>query len=195
MPWSNYYKHHQYSPPSDTVQQGIAAFGDVAGKPLALDLGCGNGRDSLALLQAGFRVWAMDGEPDGVTWTQSLLLPGWAGLVEVVPLCFEDVGEMPASSLINAHYSLPFCHPSHFDILWQSIVTSLEKGGIFAGTLFGNRDQWATKKEMTFHTIDQAKARFAQFEMVCFAEDERLGTIVTGEAKQWHVFHIVGRKK
>ena len=72
--------------------------------------------------------------------------------------------------------------------------TSLRPGGRFAGQLFGERDSWAVRAGMTFHSREQAEARLAGFEVELFDEEEDDSTTVRGEAKHWHIFHVVVRK-
>lgn len=78
--------------------------------------------------------------------------------------------------------------------MWARVVSSVRPGGRFSGQLFGIRDGWAANPSLTFHDARQARALFDGLELERFDEEEREGQLVTGEAKHWHVFHVVARK-
>jgi len=47
---------------------------------------------------------------------------------------------------------------------------------------------------MTFHTTEEAKSLFKDFEVLDFEEEEKDGQTADGHAKHWHVFHLIARK-
>lgn len=109
---------------------------------------------------------------------------------------------LPASDLVNASFSLPFCPPERFAVVWQRIVSSLRPGGRFCGQLFGDRDEWAsrssssrdawlTPSSMTFHTRAEVDELLRDFEVEQLVEVEEDGTTAVGDAKHWHLFHVV----
>jgi len=69
----------------------------------------------------------------------------------------------PDADLVNASFSLPFCQPSFFPVVWDRIVRSGLV--VFAGQLFGDRDEWATITTNTHHTHAEAEALFQLFEL------------------------------
>lgn len=92
----------------------------------AIDLGCGDGTETLILLEHGWRVLAIDGEPAGITQLRSQVPAEAAERLETRVATFEQLGILPSADLIHASLSLPFCHPKHFDGLWAKIVNSIE---------------------------------------------------------------------
>ena len=106
---------------------------------------------------------------------------------------FEDA-RWPSAELLNAGFSLPFCYPDRFDDLWRRIHASIRPGGRFCGQLFGERDEWAGEKDMTFFTRDAAEALFGGFELERFDEEDADGETAVGEPKHWHVFHVVAQR-
>jgi SAM-dependent methyltransferase len=164
------------------------------GRPgVALDLGCGAGRDTRALLGLGWKVHAVDSEPEAL-----------ARLAEHVPAAhrdrltpmlgkFEEL-QLPVVDLINASFSLPFCPPARFASLWKSLFAALNPGGIFVGQLFGDRDSWAESPYMTFHTRAEVEALLDPWQLIGLEECEEDGAPKVGPIKHWHVFHIVARR-
>jgi hypothetical protein len=99
----------------------------------------------------------------------------------------------PNCDLVNSSFALPLCAPAGFERVWRRIVSSLRPGGRFAGQLYGERDSWVDREGMTFHTRAQVEALLAGFEIEYFIDEEEDSTTPRGEAKHWHVFHIVAR--
>jgi len=159
----------------------------------ALDLGCGAGHDTRALLALGWKVHALDAEPEAL-----------ARLAEHVPAAhrdrltpmlgkFEEL-QLPVVDLINASFSLPFCAPARFPSLWKSLFSALNSGGIFVGQLFGDRDSWAGYPPMTFHTRAEVAALLDPWQLIALEENEYDGAPKVGPIKHWHVFDIIARR-
>jgi tellurite methyltransferase len=195
--WTAYYEAVEGRPPRDTLLYALTQFEanpDRSPSPFAVDLGCGDGRDTAELLRRGWRVLGIDGEPEGIARLRSrpdLNLNALETRVE----CFESLTLPPSVDLINASFCLPFCPPSAFGNLWQTIVDSLRVGGRFCGQLFGDRDSWASYANMTHHTRSEVEALLQSFVLEFFEEEEHPGQTALGEAKHWHLFHIVARKR
>jgi tellurite methyltransferase len=194
--WLAYYQAVAGRPPRDTLLNALANF---AAEPptesarLAVDLGCGDGRDTVELLQRGWRVLAIDGEQ--LALDRLLSRPIQAGHLQTQVMRFETLILPPAVDLINASFCLPFCPPEKFGALWQTIVTSLHPGGRFCGQLFGDRDSWVKFPNRTHHTRQQVEALLQPFEVEWLDEEEHPGVTAIGEEKHWHIFHIVARKR
>jgi membrane dipeptidase len=158
----------------------------------AVDLGAGTGRDTAELLRRGWHVLAIDGEAEAIARLRRLA-GGDAARLETQVVRFEDA-EWPACDLLNASFSLPFCPPGEFDRVWSRIVGSIVPGGRFAGQLFGDRDAWA-RTGIVVQSRAEVEALLAPFEIERFQEFEGPSPTVVGKTKQWHVFHVVGRKR
>jgi hypothetical protein len=100
---------------------------------------------------------------------------------------------LPKVDLIYASFSLPFCGPAEFPRLWATIRRALVPGGHFAGQLFGDRDEWAGKRPMSFHTIRQARALTKRYRVELFRETEEDGQAYDGP-KHWHIFDLILEK-
>ena len=189
--WAEFYERVQGRPPHETVVGALDRFEREGGEPgFAVDLGCGDGRDTAELVRRGWRVLAIDAEAGAIERLQSR--PELEG-VETAVARFEEA-EWPEADLVNAGFALPFCAPEHFPEVWRRIVASLRPGGRFAGQLFGDRDEWAGDSGMTFLARRDVESLLADLEVERFDEVDEDGQLVTGAPKHWHVFHIVARR-
>jgi tellurite methyltransferase len=189
--WAEFYDAVADRPPHDTVLEALDRFEREGRVGFAVDLGCGDGRETVEIVRRGWRVLAIDAEPGAI---ERLRRRAGMGAVETLVARFEDAS-WPDADLVNAGFSLPFCPPEHFDGVWQRIVRSLRLGGRFSGQLFGDRDQWAGERAMTFHRRSEAETLFAGLELERFDEVEADGQTAMGEPKHWHVFHVVARTR
>ena len=195
--WSAYYSAVGGRPPRDTLLTALERFD--AQKPtvvsrFAVDLGCGEGRDTVELLRRGWRVLGIDGEKEAIALLLSRSDINTEHL-ETQVTRFEEVNFPESVDLVNASFSLPFCPPEYFPGLWEKIVSSLRSGGRFCGQLFGDRDSWAIYTSMNHHTRKQVEVLLQPFEVEVFEEEEHPGKTALGEQKHWHIFQIVARKR
>lgn len=197
--WETYYRHFEGKkiPPATTLSKALALF-NAPGCSLqnrhAIDLGCGHGIDTLAMIRQGWPVLAID-QQEGVLRQLQNDIPFYQKN-SLTTLCrsFEDLSELPGSTLVNATFSLPFCKPDKFSGLWQLIVDCLLPGGRFAGHFFGVEDSWKDNPDMTFHQSFEVQQLLSDFTIEVFQEMNKDGKTVSGKDKHWHVFHVVARK-
>jgi SAM-dependent methyltransferase len=162
---------------------------------LAVDFGCGEGRDTLELLSRGWRVTAVDAHPKAFALLEPRVRPEDRNRLEPCVASFADAVWPEDVDLFNASFSLPFCEPKDWDGVWSRIVSSIRPGGRFAGQLFGDRDGWAVLPDRTHHRRADLDALFRGFVLEELREEERPDTNHDGKPKPWHVFHIVARKR
>ena len=200
--WPNYFRAMAGKGPRETLVAALDRFDredatDAGRCPpdrgLAVDLGCGEGRDTVELLRRGWRVHAIDGHPMGLELLRARIGAEDARHIECVLAGMEDV-TWPKCRLMNASFSLPFCAPARFGDLWRRVVESIEPGGRFSGQLFGDRDEWAKLPDRSHQSRAELDGRFAGFLLEELREEERDSPDAEGRAKHWHVFHIVARK-
>ncbi|MBK7405122.1 MAG: class I SAM-dependent methyltransferase [Phycisphaerales bacterium] len=198
--WPAYFQVVAGKPPRETLLDALRRF-DAEGlprpdatPPLAIDLGCGEGRDTAELLRRGWKVIAIDAHPDAVRRLKARPDLTHPERLEIRERPFEGL-QLPAAILVNASFALPFCPPDHFDALWAAILTALPPASRFAGQLFGDRDDWAAIPDRTHHTIDQARALLADFDIEHFQEEEDDGKDALSNPKHWHRFDVVARRK
>lgn len=187
--WPAYNNAQQGRPVRPLCREVLELAGPGAGRT-AVDLGCGAGVETAALLAAGWRVYAVDGDRVTVEQLRTVLRP--EPKARVVEASFEALTDLPAAGLVHSSYALPFAAPAVFDRLWGLVRERLLPGGWLAVTLFGDRDTWAADPGITVHTAVQARGLLEGLEAVVFREDERDGNAFSGP-KHWHTFEIIAR--
>jgi len=202
--WPAYYDAMTGKPPRETCSAALGMF-EVEGlvaramdeppgsRPLAIDLGCGEGRDTAALLSSGWRVLAIDAHPEALRRIEARTDLVHTDMLELREEPFAEL-VLPRCRFVNASFSLPFCEPAFFDAVWTIIYHALAPGGRFAGQLFGDRDTWASLPDRTHHTAEQVRSLLSAYETEAFEEEEKDAADCHGNQKHWHVFHIVARK-
>ncbi len=195
--WVAYYQAVAGRPPRDTLLTALANF-EATSLPdsprFAVDLGCGDGRDTVELLRRGWQVLAIDGEAEALARLLDRL-DIHRDRLQTQTQRFESLTLPSDLDLINASFCLPFCPPDNFPELWQTIVRSLKIGGRFCGQLFGDHDSWADYPNMTHFTRSQLDNLLQPFEIEWLQEEDHPGKTAIGEDKHWHIFHIVARKQ
>lgn len=184
MDWAAYYEKMAGRPPRPTLLQALDGF-EAPG--FALDLGCGEGRDTGELLRRGWRVLALDRSADAIA-----RLPRHERL-EARQADFTEA-ELPPADLVNASFTLFICPPERFPALWVRIAAAIRSGGRFSGQFLGPRDSWIGREGLTFLSEADARALFAGFALERFEEEIADSVTPRGKAKRWHIWHVVARK-
>jgi SAM-dependent methyltransferase len=194
--WKTYYERTGNRPPRDTLLFALDRF-DGELKPgdrrFAIDLGCGNGRDTIELLRRGWQVLAVDAEQsaiDGLTAREDL--PPDARLKTMVAR-FETI-DLPEADLVNSSFALPLVPPVDFPDLWDRILAALRPSGRVSCQLYGDRDSWVGRTGITFFTRSGVDALLEPLDVEFFREEEDDSVTPRGEQKHWHIFHIVARR-
>lgn len=184
--WAEYYEAMRGRPPRKNLLAALDVRGDTPPGD-AIDLGAGDGIDSIELARRGWQVTAIDADAG-----LSEHLRGVAG-VTAKQRDFAQIDELPASDLLFAGFALPFCPPAHFETMWEAIRECLRPGAYLAVEFFGTGDEWAGRAGMTFHTRGQLERMLHGLDIVQLDEDERDGLSFDGP-KHWHVFHVIARQ-
>lgn len=189
--WADYNAAQADRPVRSLCLDAMALAGPGTGRQ-AIDLGCGAGKETLALLNGGWRVHAVDSLPD----TRERLLgiaPDADGRLSIEVRAFQELRALPPADLIFAGYSLPFIHPDTFGGFWTVMLDALRHQGVVAVNLFGDRDTWADIPEWNFHTEAQARQLFAGLEILKFEVYDDDGQSFRGP-KHWHIYDVIARK-
>lgn len=191
--WAAYYDKLRDRPPRRTLLAALDRFGATPAAALALDLCCGDGRDTVEMLRRGWRVIAVDAEPEALRQLQARTLPAGSDVTPVIAR-LEEVPVPLGVQLINSSFAMPLCEPEAFRDLWSRIREGLPSGGRFSGQWYGPRDSWVGRPGLTFLGREEAFALLEGLELEMFEEEESDGVTPRGKPKHWHIFHIVARK-
>lgn len=190
--WTDYYKATSGRPPRDLFTRAEQLARLPEGRPgVAIDLGCGDGTETVALLTLGWQVCAIDREPHAIDLVTSRASGEWSNRLQTQVADFEHA-TLPRSDFVYAGLSLFFCDPSVFPAVWAQVTSALHPGGLFAGHLLGERDSWALNPQITSHTAGQAKQMLSGCRLESFVEIEQDGRAVSGP-KHWHLFEVIAR--
>jgi len=190
--WAAYYEKLRGRPPRRTLLAALDAFGETPADALAIDLGCGDGRDIIEILRRGWSVVAVDAEPEALRQLAARELPG---TITPIAARLEEVPLPLGVQLVNSSFAMPLCEPERFHELWTRIREELPVGGRFSGQWYGPRDNWADRPGITFLERNQAMALLDGLEIEMFEEEEADSVTPRGNPKHWHIFHIVARKR
>ena len=125
--WAGYYAWSAGREPQPLLLAACEELGAGQGR-LAIDLGCGEGTDTLELLARGWSVLAVDAASAGLALLRARIPPAAAGAVRVLCASFAEA-DLPSAHLIHAGFSLPFCAPREFPALWARIRRALAPAG------------------------------------------------------------------
>lgn len=189
--WPGYFQATKNGPPRPLLVKALGYFKE---RNSALDLGAGAMNESRYLFEQGFsKVVAVDSEPKFFEFCEKLKSHNLTCIVSTF-----DKFNFPKEEydLVNAQFALPFNPPETFGEVFSRIRESIRKGGIFAGQLFGIRDEWNKQGTgMTFHTKQEAEELFGEMDIIELEEVEKDDKTALGPAKKWHIFHVIARKR
>ncbi len=204
--WTRYYHVTVERPAWDTVRIAIERFkaeDDAAAgsgaerrprrERLAVDLGCGAGRDARELLRAGWHVLAVDREPAALQTLAAAAGPMLGARLETRIGDLATV-EIPPCDLVNASLCLPFLAPDQYAATWRRIVSALAPGSRFAAMLFGDRDASATEETMTCLPPERIEEDLAGFDIEYWNVKEEDSQTALGEPHHFHLIEVVARR-
>ncbi len=193
--WAGFYRWTARRPPRELLLRTLDHIGWETKRPRrrsAIDLGFGAGNDSLELLRRGWRVLGIDQQLAAIRFLSRRVPPRRRNSLTLLQAPMEGL-TLPSSDLVYASFSLPFCDPAAFPELWATIRRSLAPGGHFAGQLFGDHDEWAGKRPMSFHSARQVRDLAKGYRIELLREVDEAGRSFEGP-KQWHYFEVILEK-
>jgi tellurite methyltransferase len=194
-PWEGYYRWTAARPPRELLLRTLDHIGrEPAPRRVrtAIDLGFGAGTDTLELLRRGWKVVAIDAQEAAATFLRRRVPARLQRSLTTLVTPMEEA-ELPPADLIYASFSLPFCAPASFPVVWRRIRRALRPGGHFAGQLFGDKDEWAGRRPMTFHTARQLRSLTRGFAVELLRETIEEGASYEGP-KHWHFYDLILEK-
>lgn len=186
--WARYAEGTAGRDPMKFLAQAIklTAGGEGHGR-LAIDLGCGAGNETLALLEKGWDVHAIDSEPRAIELLRSRVGDDALSRLTTQVGAFDEV-DLPMADLVFASLSLPFAGEKH-DASVRRALAAVKPGGWFVGVFFGHNDMWASTPGVSSIDRDDIATLFAGFDPVDIDEEEFDGPSSIGE-KHWHWYVV-----
>lgn len=158
---------------------------------LALELGCGTGQGCEFFLDRGWSVTAIDIDPRAIEATRDRV-----GDHPRLKLVQADIVEVPfaPSDAVAAGFVLFFLDADQFAATWRKILEALRPGGVLLVQFLGPNDDWAAKGGLS-HDSAEIEELLGSYAVLSHEEVERDGRTAWGEAKHWHVHHVIAQKR
>jgi len=191
--WAAYYRHtlgREVRPLFARGLEAARAAGVTAGQ--AVEIGFGDGTETLALLDAGFRVLAVEASGAAADVLRPRLAAGAEGRLDVAIAPAESVS-LPSFDLLYSGYVLSFLSPEAFRTFWAGVRARLRPGGLLVFNIFGVRDTWAVEPGMTFLDLDGVHGLLDGLELLDLQEEDKDGDAFSGP-KHWHLFDVIARR-
>ena len=159
---------------------------------VAVDLGCGAGRDSILLLQNGWTVHSFDLNDNEHFFEERLTED------EKKRFTFHQVSHqdavIPKCDLVIANFSMQYLTKQEFVSVLEKICNSLNKHGHFLAILWGDKDQWAQDaKGKAFLSKDELEKEIKDKFNIEFCEEWTKNnlTIGDGTTKFGHMISLI----
>ena len=132
---------------------------------IALDLGAGNGGDTVFLLEKGHKVYAVDFQEESMKRIKENVDEKYQHNLTLINSSFEDLdwSTFPQFDLIIAFRSISFIQSKDFYTVWDHMYTGLKDDGIVIVKLFGKQNTAILNYTMTLFDkkeIDQLINKF-----------------------------------
>ena len=190
--WESFYRLMAGRATRPLFDRALATWGDRA-PGQAVDLGAGDGTETLALLERGWSVVAVDADPGSARIIEERVPPADRERLQI-RTASTHVVQLPDADLIYAGFSLPFLLPTDFRIAWSNIKNALREDGIVAVNVFGPHDTWHADPTMTFLERDAVVRLADGLELLWLEERDEDGEAISGP-KHWHVFDLIARRR
>jgi len=159
-------------------------LGLLTGKRFVLDLGCGNGMDSDFFKGIGYEVTSVDSNT------------AYKGAIKADIKDFNI--ETGKYGVIICNNVLPFITDRE---VVKEIIIRISKGladkGVAALSVFGQKDDWTSKKNMSFFAPEEISAYLDSIGVNVIEKvvTEGYGKTMNGEVKYWEVIRFLFSKQ
>ncbi|OAN13006.1 hypothetical protein A3K86_15165 [Photobacterium jeanii] len=193
--WLNYLNTQSLLPPRSHVVEANQFLGERQSTNIAVDCGCGSGRDALYLLEQGFQVYAFDKDLASIEKLAQHTLAADNPMLDVKISTFDEY-QFPRAHLINASACLFYSKPDEFNTFWKNMEKSLFSGGIFCGHFIG-KDGSDENEQLPIltHSKNDIETLLANFYIIAWQEKKERSAQLTGEQRYWTVYTVTALKK
>ncbi|UXI04388.1 class I SAM-dependent methyltransferase [Photobacterium sp. TY1-4] len=193
--WLNCLNNPKLLPPRSHLMEAHQFLGHFANDRVAVDCGCGTGRDTLFLIEQGYQVYAFDIDLNSLQVLSEHPLAAAAPQLDVQQSSFAEY-RFPRAHLINASACLFFNSREEFRQLWPKIEQNLYSGGIFCGHFLGEDEQDSNEKlPVLTLTRPELEQLFTNFYMVSWKEKREYSAQLTGKKRAWLVHTVIAMKR
>ncbi|UTV29769.1 class I SAM-dependent methyltransferase [Photobacterium atrarenae] len=193
--WLNYFNNPKLLPPRSHLIEAHQFLGHFAKDRIAVDCGCGTGRDTLFLLEQGYQVYAFDIDISCLKILSEHPLAAATPQLDVQQSSFADY-RFPRAHLLNASACLFFSPRPEFPQLWHNIEQSLFSGGIFCGHFLEQDAQdYDTNLPVLTWTRQDLEQLFTNFYIVSWKEKREYSAQLTGKKRAWLVHTVIAMKR
>jgi trans-aconitate methyltransferase len=191
--WAAYYRYTLGREPRPLFMRGLEAMAAAGVRPgTAVEVGFGDGTETMALLEAGWRVTAIDSAQAAADVLEPRVPDSARDRLTLLTAPAGDV-ELPPIDLLYSAYVLSYLPPDAFARLWARARAALRAGGFIVVNIFGDHHAWASEPGTTFLPRAEAERLLEGLEVVAFEELEEDGSSFVGPT-HWHVYDIVARR-
>lgn len=191
--WAAYYRYTLGREPRPLFSRGLEAVAAAGLEPgLAIDVGAGDGTETLRLLEAGWRVWSVDSAPASAEVLVPRVPETLRDRLEIHTVA-ADALDLPPFDLLYSAYVLSYLPPEAFHRLWAMARDRLRPGGFLVVNIFGDRHESAAEPDTTFLPRADVQALLEGLETIVFDEIEEEGGSFRGPI-HWHLYDIVARR-
>lgn len=175
--------------------QKLNENGDLPKSGVGLDIGFGSGRDLKFLSGRGLKMIGVEKNEDAFEVLQKEI--GKNKDVKLLNIPAHKYDFDHKFSVIVINNVLPFMTKDQVIFVAKKGIESLENGGFLLATLFGLKDEWFGRDNMSFFKYEEAKDLFnAEYlEPYFTSTEEGFGLTKSGEKKFWHIHRFIVRKK
>jgi SAM-dependent methyltransferase len=194
--WAAYYQKTIGREPRPLFERGMKAVTSTESEPgQAIEVGFGDGTETVALLRAGWSVLAIDATPQAAELLGPQVPDDAADRLEI-RIASAEMVELPRFDLLYAAYALSFLSPTAFRSFWDQVRARLRPGGFLVVNIFGVHDTWAGGPDaqgMTFLDAAAVRRLLEGLWIVSLDVEDQDGDSFSGP-KHWHVFDIVASR-
>jgi SAM-dependent methyltransferase len=190
--WANYAEGTAGREPMEFLGRALEVTdGNTGAGRVAVDLGCGAGNETMALLERGWLVHAVDAEPRAIEILRSRVPANLLDRLSTEVNLFHEA-ELPRSDLVFASLSLPFA-ARDLERSIEVAIGALKPEGWFVGVFFGHNDTWAGEDDVATVDVADIETMFMDFEDLDIDSREFDGPSGAGP-KHWH-WHLVSARQ
>lgn len=160
---------------------------------VVIDLGAGNGNETLYLLNRGFKVIAVDFQEQAIERIRSRIPEDLMPRLTLIHDSFENLDweKLPELDGVVAINSLSFLEEKDFDPVWTKISSRLKPEGVVVAKLFGKKTVWPNMNHMTFVADQELTKLEAPYSVV----EKQENYYEKGDGNKEHVYSLVLKKQ